>query len=47
MEGSKKVLWQVGVFFLELALQEDEKKKLTSICHALFFILTLCTGKNA
>lgn len=33
--------------FLELALQEDEKKKLTSICCALFFILTLCTGKNA
>lgn len=36
-----------GWSLLEVALQGDEEKKLTSTRCALFFILTLCTGENA
>lgn len=32
---------------LQLALQGNEEKKLTGTHCSLFFILTLCTGKNA
>lgn len=42
MEGSRKV-----ESFFKLALQGEEEKKITSTPCALFFILTLCSGKNA